>query len=148
MPAEFTKCAQCGIIFPNPDGQRELCPRCANEPLEHEESLREVLRRLKNLLRDAQANGTFLTMEQLAQQANTDESRIWHFIQSGEIDTATLSDPEVKTFLARRHKERLKASVTQPKQPAPGSGRPAAEDKGKPGTSNKASGFHIRREDD
>lgn len=136
MPIEFTRCEGCGIIFPNQDGKDSQCPKCRHEQAQHV-SGRDLLRVLKNALRDAQSRGVFLNIRELSQLTEVDESCIWGFIHSGDIDTASLNDPEVRSFLARRKKELMKASA-----------KPAeAEPKLEEGTKRR-SGFHLHADDD
>jgi hypothetical protein len=137
MATEFTKCEQCGLIFANPNGEQSLCPKCRQaEP--GEISGKDLLRKLRNLLRDAQCQGAFMTIHELAANAQVNEDRVWHFIHTGELDTASFNDPEVRDFVVKKRKEMLKSRVGQPESPAnqPGTARP------------KTSGFHLRVEDD
>lgn len=137
MPIEFTKCAQCGIIFANPNGTQTLCAKCRDEAPAFD-SPRELLRFLKNTLRDAQAHGEFLTIPELAAKAEVTEDRIWTFIHAGEIDTAGFNDPQVREYIARRRKELMKNRQAGSEQsPEP-----------KEGGRAKPSGFHLKVEDD
>ena len=141
MPTEFTKCEGCGIIFANSDSAQTLCPKCR-----HEESTavtpRDILRQLRNVLRDAQISGAFLTVPELAEKANTTEEQIWRFIHDGEIDIASFNDPAVRDYLVRKQRERLKAMHPKASEPV----KPAAGEKG--GASGaKRGGFHLRGDD-
>ncbi len=136
MPIEFTRCESCGIIFPNEDGKHARCSKCRNEEAQSVSS-RDLLRILKNAMRDSQSRGTFLTIHDLAQQTEIEEDRIWGFIHSGEIDTASFSDPEVRSFIARKKKELMKSSSKPVEQePKPEEG------------SKRRSGFHLRTDND
>jgi hypothetical protein len=136
MPLEFTRCESCGIIFPHAEGEYQLCPKCRHEDV-HEVTSREQLRALKNTLRDVQSRGMFLTMHELSAACGVDEETIWHFIQIGDIDTASLSDPDVRSFVARRKKELMKGA------------KPAGEQAAKPEETprTKVSGFHLKVDD-
>jgi hypothetical protein len=137
MPVEFTKCEQCGLIFANPGGEEVLCSKCRQVEPESISS-RELLRKLRNLLRDFQVQGAFLTIPELAEKAAVSEERVWHFIHTGELDTASFNDPEVRDFVVKKRKEMLKSRVnpSDTGQSQPGTARP------------KTSGFHLRVEDD
>jgi hypothetical protein len=140
MPAEFKKCKDCGMIFPDAGGQQELCPKCRHEDNAGEKSTRDLLRTLKNLLRDAQSQGQFLTVPELAKRSGIEEGVIWHFIQTDEIETAAFNDPEVRGFVARRQMDKLKATqqrALQEHKPA----KPEAPREHK-------SGFHLKVDDD
>jgi hypothetical protein len=136
MPIEFTRCESCGIIFPNQDGKETRCTKCRNEGTQSVSS-RDLLRILKNALRDSQSRGAFLTIHDLAVQTEIDEERIWGFIHSGEIDTASFSDPEVRSFVARKKKELMKSSV-----------KPAEQEQKPEEGAKRKSGFHLRVDDD
>jgi hypothetical protein len=138
MALEFTKCESCGIIFPNQDGTEKMCPKCRNEDASGM-TVRDLLRILKNALRDAQGRGQFLTIHDLSTQTKIEEDKIWGFIHRGEIDTASFNDPEVRTFVARKKMEQLQSSVRKHDSPAePGTGK----------AQKPHSGLHFRREDD
>jgi len=141
MPVEFKKCKFCGMIFPDAGGQQDTCPRCRHEATTGELSQRDILRTLKNALRDAQSQGIFLTVPELAGRTGVEETMIWHFIQTDEIETASFNDPEVRSFIARRQMERLKTSLGR----AQHEGKPA-----RPGDAprERKSGFHLKIDDD
>jgi hypothetical protein len=134
---EFIKCEQCSIIFPSQDSSQTLCPKCRKEESKVV-SDRDMLRALKNTLRDAQTAGMYLTVAELSRKTDITEERIWRFIHAGEIDTASFNDPGVRDFVVKRQKERLKTSVQKPEQQS------KPDDKPKP----KVSGFHLKIQDD
>jgi hypothetical protein len=143
MPLDFTKCDQCGMIFPSQDSSQRLCPKCRHEE-SSELSTRELLRTLKNALRDAQSSGVFFTVPELSRRTGILEDKIWHYIHTGEIDTASFNDPQVRDFLVKRHKERMKASLPKPPESAKPGEAPRTDDKSKA----KISGFHLKVQDD
>jgi hypothetical protein len=131
--SDFTACGRCGKIFANPGKVQEFCPRCrGDESLDL--SARDALRLVKNALRDAQARGELMTMPQVAVATGVAEERIWTFISSGEIDTASFDDPQVRDFVQKRRRELLRHG--QPSQPEPGE------------AAKPRSGFHTRDDDD
>ena len=138
MPLEFTKCESCGIIFPNQDGKETLCPKCRHTGSSGVSS-RDLLRIVKNVIRDAQGRGVFLTVAEISKQTDVEEETIWGFIHRGEIDTASFNDPEVRTFIARKKMEKMQ-SVMKKKD------EPADNESTKP--NKPRSGLHFRREDD
>ena len=137
MPIEFTKREQCGIIFANSNGTQTLCTKCRGEEPAFE-SPRELLRYLKNMLRDAQAHGEFLTIPELASKADVTEVRIWAYIRTGDLDTAGFNDPQVREYIVKRRKELTKNRQAEPDQ-APANKGPER---------SKHAGFHLRVEDD
>jgi hypothetical protein len=137
MAIEFTRCETCSIIFPNQDGQYSQCPKCRNE-VSQGASIHDLLRLLKNAIRDTQSRGAFLTVDELSNATGIDVDKIWHFIHNGEIDTATFSDPEVRSFIARRKKELMKSTLK-----APSDAEPKPEEPSRP-----KSGFHLKAKDD
>lgn len=140
MALDFTKCEQCGIIFANPDSQQQLCPKCRHEAPQTI-STREQLRLVKNELRDQQAQGCFLTVEELSEHTGVEQSTIWHFIHSGEIDTASFNDPGVRDFIVKRRKERMKAALGTAQEHDE---KPAVDQAARV----KSSGFHIKVDND
>jgi hypothetical protein len=139
MPMQFTKCKQCGMIFPDASGHNDTCPKCRHEEITGEMSARDVLRTLKNLLRDAQSQGQFLTVPELSKRAGVEEGLIWHFIQTDEIETAAFNDPDVRGFVARRQMDRLKANQQRAMQERKPAKPEAARD--------HKSGFHLKVDD-
>ena len=137
MAIEFTRCETCGIIFPNEDGKYAQCPKCRKEE-SSSASIHDLLRLLKNSIRDTQSRGVFLTVTELSKLTNIEEDTIWHFIHTGEIDTASFSDPEVRSFIARKKKELMKSTL---KAPADSEAKP--EEPSRP-----RSGFHLKSKDD
>jgi hypothetical protein len=137
MAIEFTRCETCGIIFPNEDGKYTQCPKCRKEETQGT-SIHDLLRLLKNAIRDTQSRGVFLTVAELSKLTNIEEDTIWHFIHSGEIDTASFSDPEVRSFIARRKKELMKSTLKTPSDVETKPDEP----------SRPKSGFHLRTKDD
>jgi len=137
---DFTRCERCGIIFPRTENET-LCPKCSergDEILTTElRSKQEILRTLKNIIRDAQAKGEFLTVAELSESTKIEEATIWEYIQSGEIDTATFDDPEVREFIVRKRREQMK-SLRSAKR---------AEEPPRDATT-KIRGFHSRSDDD
>jgi hypothetical protein len=138
MTLEFTKCENCGIIFPNQDGKETLCPKCRHADAAGVSS-RDLLRLVKNAIRDAQGRGVFLTISEMSSQTGIEEEVIWGFIHRGEIDTAGFNDPEVRTYIARRKLEKLQSVIKKLDGPA----EPEPSKSTKP-----RSGLHFRREDD
>jgi hypothetical protein len=137
MAIEFTRCESCGIIFPNQDGKYSQCPKCRNE-VGQSASIHDLLRLLKNAIRDTQSRGAFLTVTELSAVTGIEEEKIWHFIHSGEIDTASFNDPEVRNFVVRRKKELMKSTI---KAPSDTEAKP--EEPARP-----KSGFHLKSKDD
>ena len=139
MSPTFIRCEVCGIIFPDEGEGHTRCPKCL-APEEPEEAVedpgtkREILRTLKNALRDAQSSGQFLTVPELAKQTEIEETKIWDYIQSGEIDTASFDDPKVRDFLVKKRREQLQGLVGDKPQ--------------KKSAPKKPSGFHTRSRDD
>jgi hypothetical protein len=131
--SDFTACARCGKIFLNPGKTETLCPRCRGDEAV-ELSARDALRLVKNTLRDAQAAGALMTMPEVARATGVSEDRVWGFITSGEIDTASFDDPQVRDFVHKRRRELLKQG--------PG----GAEEQSEPG--KPRSGFHMRTDDE
>lgn len=138
MVPDFSICNTCGIIFNNPDGVHQQCLKCRSEPSELD-SQRDELRLLRNTIRDALAVGEYLTVPQLSEKTNVDAEQIWHFIRSGEIDTASFDDPSVRDFLVRKRREQDKLARQMQDQSA---GKSPAS------TKKKRSGFHLRADDD
>ena len=138
MTPEFIRCKGCGIIFQSSEGA-ELCPKCVKsaESGHAFQDKKEMLRFLKNLLRDAQAAGEYLTVTELSTRTNIAESQIWTFIHSGEIDTASFDDPHVRDFLVRKRRE-----LSQVKWKA------SSEAELKGGREKKPRGFHSRLDDE
>jgi hypothetical protein len=136
MAPEFTRCTECGIIFQSTEGETQ-CPKCcaAEESAQAVRDKSEMLRFLKNLLRDAQAAGEFLTVVELSKRTGIEEAQIWEFIHSGEIDTASFDDPHVRDFLVRKRREQAKAKIT------------ASQDSDQQ-QRKKRSGFHSRHGDE
>ncbi len=64
MALDFTKCESCGKIFPAKEDGQSICPACLGEDVELTD--KDMLRNLKNTLRDVQARGEFLNIPQLA----------------------------------------------------------------------------------
>jgi len=141
MAVEFKKCKYCGMIFPDASGQQDTCPKCRHEAAASELSQRDILRTLKNALRDAQSQGLFLTVPELAGRTGVEETQIWHFIQTEEIETANFSDPEVRSFVIRQRKERYKATHPQ----TPPESKSAKPDSA---VQEHKSGFHLKIDDD
>lgn len=138
MTPEFTKCKGCGIIFQSSEGET-LCPKCRASEDTNQAILdkKEMLRFLKNLLRDSQATGEFLTVADLSVRTKIAESQIWEFIHSGEIDTASFDDPHVRDFLVRKRRELAQAKKSESSDSDSGSGR-----------GKKRSGFHSKLDDE
>jgi hypothetical protein len=131
--SDFTSCGRCGKIFLNPGKVHDNCPHCrGDESLEL--SARDALRLVKNTIRDAQAKGDLLTMPQVSELTGVSEERIWNFITSGEIDTASFEDPAVRDFVHKRRRELLRQG-----------GQPHA---GEPLETKQRSGFHMREDDE
>lgn len=108
MPLEFTKCEKCGKIFPAREVGATQCPACRG--VSAELSDKDLLRQLKNTLRDVQSKGEFLDIPQLSAASKVEEDKIWHFINSGDISTASVDDPAVRDFLIRKKREQAKLS--------------------------------------
>jgi hypothetical protein len=134
---DFSKCESCGIIFHNPDGQHTTCSRC-RESSDSPASEQDELRQLKNLLRDMRARGEYPTVVELSKQTGVSEDRIWGYIRSGEIDTASLDDPKVRDYLLRKRVEQAKAAQRQRGESAQPAEAPA----------ERPSGFHHKKNDD
>jgi hypothetical protein len=139
MVPDFSKCNTCGIIFNNPDGAHQQCPKCRSGPPELD-SQRDELRLLKNTIRDNQAIGEYMTVPQLSEKTGVNSEQIWHFIRSGEIDTAGFDDPSVRDFLVRKKREQDKLA-RQLQDQSTGKKQPVD-------TKKKRSGFHLRSDDD
>jgi hypothetical protein len=138
MVPDFSKCNTCGIIFNNPDGAHQQCPKCRSGHSELD-SPRDELRLLRNTIRDNQAIGEYMTVPQLSEKTGVDSEQIWHYIRSGEIDTAGFDDPSVRDFLVRKKREQEKLARQMQDHSA---GKPLAS------TKKKRSGFHLRSDDD
>lgn len=138
MTPEFIRCKGCGIIFQSSTGE-ELCPKCVRTAETGNAFLdkKEMLRFLKNLLRDAQAAGEFLTVTELSTRTSIAESQIWDFIHNGEIDTASFDDPHVRDFLVRKRRE-----LSQVKR------KTSSEAESEGGREKKPRGFHSRLDDE
>jgi len=137
---EFTRCERCGIIFPRLENE-SICPKCQErgeeEPAVETRGKPEILRDLKNFIRDAEAHGMFLTVAELCQRTGVEEAIIWEYIQSGEIDTAPFDDPQVREFIVRKRREQMKSlRGGRTADPAPSSPTP------------KIRGFHSRADDE
>lgn len=137
MAIEFTRCESCGIIFPNQDGKYTQCSKCRNDVAQGA-SIHDLLRVLKNTIRDTQSRGAFLTVTELSKLTGIEEDKIWHFIHTGEIDTASFNDPDVRSFIVRRKKELMKSTLK-----APAEAEPKPEEAHRP-----RSGFHLKSKDD
>lgn len=138
MVPDFSKCSTCGIIFNNPGGIHQQCSKCRSEPAELELP-RDELRLLKNTIKDALAAGEFMTVPQLTEKTSVDAEQIWHYIRSGEIDTASFDDPNVRNFLVRKRREQDKLTRQLQEQTI---------DKEKPANVKKRSGYYLRADDD
>jgi len=106
MPAEFIKCTECGKIFAK-SGEETLCSSCRNEN-EGPKTEKESLRLVRNFIRDLQAKGIMMTLEQVVEETGVDYATIWSFIQRGEIDLARFDDPQVKSYLLHRRRDQEK----------------------------------------
>ncbi|MCC7479430.1 hypothetical protein IT575_13380 [bacterium] len=123
MASSFTKCMSCGKIFAAADSERN-CPACRGEA--GEPSLREQLRMVKSYIRDMMSRGEFITIAEAARGSEVAESRVWEFIQAGEIDLTPFNDPQVRNFLVnkRREQEKLRRDDS-PKTPEPAPEKPS-----------------------
>ena len=141
MAQDFSKCEQCGIIFLNPGNAHQTCPKCRNEE-ETAACEQDVLRLLKNTLRDHESRGELLTISSLADCTGVPERTIWEFIHQGEIDTAAMDDPEVRQYVARRRLERERSLQKQ-------SGKPPSAAGGSANVlgAEKRTGYHSKRND-
>lgn len=139
---EFVRCDNCGIIFQQLEAET-TCPKCREltgaQAEDAEPSTVETLRKLKNAIRDAEASGTFFTVDELSEQTGIAVPTIWEFIHNGEINTAPFNDPQVRDYIVRKRREQMKA-LRGDKGPAPAP--PASE------RPSKIRGFHSRLEDD
>lgn len=106
MPVEFIKCEKCGKIFGRSE-EETLCPAC-REVDAGPKTPKELLRIVRNYIRDVQARGALMTLEQVAEETGVDYATIWEFIQRGDIDLARFDDPQVKSFLLQRRREQDK----------------------------------------
>lgn len=102
MP-EFIKCSECGKIFAR-QGEESLCRSCRHED-SGPRTEREMLRDLRNYLRDCQAQGVMLTIENLCADTNVTPEIVWHFIHTGDLDLARFDDPAVKNYLVQKRRE-------------------------------------------
>jgi hypothetical protein len=139
---EFVRCDSCGIIFQQVEAET-TCPKCLERAGEEEQDSGpgklEILRQLKNIIRDAEASGSFFTVDELSDKTGIEVPKIWEFIHSGEINTARFDDPQVRDYIVRKRREQQKA-MRGIKEPSP-----------PPSASNSAAkirGFHSRPEDD
>lgn len=142
MAQEFTKCKTCGIIFLNADEAQALCPKCieqidAEPGIDEDADDKDSLRILKNVLRDAQAKGEMLNTDALAELTGIPEPKIWHFIKTGEVDTAAFSDPKVREFLKRKRIERARELAKAARGNSPS----------KPEAKKVSRGFHRSSDD-
>ena len=128
---DFSKCSTCGKIFKRESEEKD-CPSCRQEPAAPP-SDKEYLRLVRNLIKDAMASGEMLTVPQIIEKTSVPESKVWHFIASGEIDTASFRDPEVQRFIQKQRLERLRKLGGD--DDAKVADEPAAE---------KPRGFHTR----
>lgn len=138
MPLDFTKCEECGKIFPQSAIGQTLCPAC--QGISAELTDKDLLRQLKNTLRDVQARGEFLNIFQLADESHVSEDKIWHFINTGELSTASFDDPAVRDYLVRKKRE-LAKQAKQPKE------KMDEKDKRKFYSKKKDTGFHHSEKD-
>ena len=136
MPAEFLKCTECSIFFPRDEKGNDKCPKCRDEPYVPD-SPRDRLRHLKNTLRDNAARGLMLTIPQLAEQSGLSDTVIWEFINSGQLDVASFNDPDVRDFVVKRKRERMREVQSRVAQPV----------SSEPEPTKKRSGFHKRIDD-
>ncbi|MEZ5337748.1 MAG: hypothetical protein R3F46_05740 [bacterium] len=100
-------------------------------------SPKDKLRHLKSILRDYASHGKMLTIPQLSEESQLSDTVIWEFINSGQLDVATFNDPDVRDFVIKRRRERIKDAQTR--QPQPVSSEPEP--------TSKRSGFHKRVDD-
>lgn len=133
MPVEFIKCSECSVFFPKDEKGSTACPKCRNEPMEFS-GPKDKLRHLKNILRDNAAKGNMLTIPQLSEISQIGDTVIWEFINSGQLDVASFSDPEVRDFVVKRRREKLKEAQSRVAQPV----------SSEPEPTKKHSGFHKR----
>lgn len=138
MPLDFTKCEECGKIFLQSAIGQTLCPAC--QGISAELSDKDLLRQLKNTLRDVQARGEFLNIAQLTEESQVAEDKIWHFINTGELSTASLDDPAVRDYLVRKKRE-LAKQAKQPKE------KKDEGDKRKFYSKKQDTGFHLSTKD-
>jgi predicted DNA-binding transcriptional regulator AlpA len=101
----------------------------------------DTLRMLKNAIRDVMASGEMITVTQLSEKTGIDESRIWHHIHSGEISTASFSDPQVKDYMHKKKVERIQMKRKM-------SGKHEEPAKEAPKEKKPKSGFHISSDDE
>lgn len=102
MP-DFIKCAECGKIFAR-ESEETLCRNCRHEDT-GPRTEREMLRDLRNYLRDCQAQGVMLTIDNLCEDTNIPPEMVWHFIHTGDLDLARFDDPAVKNYLLQKRRE-------------------------------------------
>ena len=136
MDTIFSRCKECGIIFHNPEGKYEKCPKCRDDAGELSE--RDTLRLIRNTVRDFQAKGEFVTVKQLVNLTGVSEKQIWHFIKNGDLDTASFSDPQVREYIVRRRRELSRAVK----------GKEASQSEKPEAPPARSSGFHMKRDDD
>lgn len=130
--------------FQNIDGTQEECPKCRSgadnaQPVNEQESSKSHLRLLKNTLRDAQVKGEMLNTSELSARTEIPEPRIWHFINSGEIDTTSMNDPKVREFIKRKRVELAREAARTKQDRTPEKSEEPAR---------KTSGFHLKDKDD
>jgi hypothetical protein len=131
MPAEFIQCTECSVFFAKDDSGRSLCGKCSDEPYVPS-SPKDCLRYLKSFLRDLESAGEMLTVPELSLRTQVSDTVIWEFIRSGQMDVASFNDPEVRDFVVKRNRERLRES--QARTPQAVSSEPE----------KKRTGFHKR----
>lgn len=134
MPAEFIRCAECGVFFAKDESGNSVCGKCSNEPYVPS-SPKDCLRYLKSYIRDLESAGEMLTVPELSQRTQVSDTVIWEFIRSGQMDVASFSDPEVRDFVVKRNRERRKESQARTPQPVSSEPEP------------KRKGFHKRPDD-
>ena len=134
MTVEFVKCSDCSVFFARDDSDSTLCHKCRAEPYVPS-SPKDCLRYLRTLLRDLEINGELLTIPELAVRAQVSDTVIWDFIKSGQLDTASFNDPEVRDFMVKRIRERRKEAQARTPQPVSSEPQP------------KRAGFHKRPDD-
>jgi len=137
---EFTRCERCGIIFPRSENEK-LCSKCRERTEEETaaatRSKQDILRTLKTTIRDAETSGVFLTVSELSERTGIEEPNIWEYIQSGEIDTASFDDPQVRDFVVRKRREQMKSFSSSKRL-----------DQSSRGAATKIRGFHSRSDDE
>jgi predicted nucleic acid-binding Zn-ribbon protein len=101
----FIQCAKCGKVFAQSEAGQTLCSACSSSASGHI-SEDEMLSRCRNYLRDADATGKLVDIDEVAESTGISAEKIWEFINGGFISTLSFDDPKVRAYLLKKEQER------------------------------------------